>query len=363
MLDLSWLKNKYQINHYYNCYILFCKFVKNSLDSSDQRNLTLINLCRHHSGQKRFIIFFPGYNYEEPANPLRLPAKAAKSLDSAEEVRSNRIIPSQSNSVDLVAQSVDMDQKGNAPIQTCFEMAVEGKMTPLPGVNCIHTVHKDRVVQAPTIKATFKPVETTSTTTTTSTPTTPSTETATDPTTTTASEPTTSLTSEPTTATEPTTLTATEPTATSTSQPPTTTVTEPRTTSSTEPTTTTTATTTKLITTTTLTTEQTTPVSEETTSKNVLDVRKAFEQRQDLDVVTYDVDLNEDNVGKEETYVDSYDEVQDDVVEEEEDDDVVVVKAGEGGKLLKVEVFPIVGRDFDLATKLIRLNPRQIDDY
>ncbi len=39
------------------------------------------------------------------------------------------------------------------------------------------------------------------------------------------------------------------------------------------------------------------------------------------------------------------------------------VRVVDGGRLVQVDDFPIVGRDFDLATKLIRLNPRQAFDY
>jgi hypothetical protein len=67
------------------------------------------------------------------------------------------------------------------------------------------------------------------------------------------------------------------------------------------------------------------------------------------------------------------DEVADDVIvkpgDDDAGDDVVAYdvdlnegEVKEGGKLVAVESFPIVGRDFDLATKLIRLNPRQTGD-
>ncbi len=44
-------------------------------------------------------------------------------------------------------------------------------------------------------------------------------------------------------------------------------------------------------------------------------------------------------------------------------DEEEAVRVVDGGRLVQVDDFPVVGRDFDLATKLIRLNPRQAFDY
>ena len=190
-------------------------------------------------------------------------------------------------------QADDMDQKGNAPVQTCLEMAHEGKMTPLPGVNCIHTVKKVSTTTSTT--ALHLPATLQSTTI--------------PPTTATASQ-------QPTT----------EPLA--------------------------------IVTTTT----RSTSSQEPTTTNNLLDVRNAFDQQVDSDVVTYDVDLNDDVIVKpvEEPDVDA---VDDDEAVDVADEDKERVKPGVGGKLLEVEDYPVVGRDFDLATKLVRLNPRQAFDY
>ena len=67
---------------------------------------------------------------------------------------------------------------------------------------------------------------------------------------------------------------------------------------------------------------------------NILDVRNAFDKKPEADLVSYDVDLS-------------------DTIDDEGDEDVE-----DGGKLLTAEDYPIVGRDFDLATKLIRLNQK-----
>ena len=175
---------------------------------------------------------------------MRLPAKSAKSIDSREESRNNRVVAPVNNKfetdqIDIrtIAEEEDEVEKGNAPIQTCLEMALEGLMTPLPGVNCIHNLKK---------------VSTTTTATATAT------------------------------------------------------------------------------------TEKTTS----TVNDNLLDVRNAFDKKSEPALVSYDVDLDEEEEEEEE-------ELQDE----------------SNGKLLEEEDYPIVGRDFDLATKLIRLNPRQIDDY
>ncbi len=68
---------------------------------------------------------------------------------------------------------------------------------------------------------------------------------------------------------------------------------------------------------------------------NILDVRKAFDKKPEADLVSYDVDLSNND--------------------EDEEDDEDVEDVADGGKLLAAEDYPIVGRDFDLATKLIRL--------
>ena len=158
------------------------------------------------------------------------------------EAAVNRIETEDRNDLTDIRKIDDEKVKGNAPVQTCLEMALEGVMTPLPGVNCIHSL-------------------TSSTSTTSTTPKT--------------------------------------------------------------------STTSKRSTTTSKTTS--------TLGDNLLDVRNAFDKKSEAELVSYDVDLEDD---KEE-------EVQDE----------------SSGRLLEVEDYPIVGRDFDLATKLIRLNPRQIDDY
>lgn len=51
-----------------------------------------------------------------------------------------------------------MHPKANEPIQTCLDMAREGKMPPLPGVNCIHTAIKDKTI--PKTPTTFTITET-----------------------------------------------------------------------------------------------------------------------------------------------------------------------------------------------------------
>jgi hypothetical protein len=169
-----------------------------------------------------------GYNYKEPSNPLRLPAKSAKSIDSQEESRNNRVVAPIVNKIETdqidirtIAEEEDEAEKGNAPIQTCLEMALEGLMTPLPGVNCIHNLKK---------------VSTTRTAT--------------------------------------------------------------------------------------ATTEKTTS----TVNDNLLDVRNAFDKKSEPALVSYDVDLDE---------------------EEEEEEEL---QDESNGKLLEEEDYPIVGRDFDLAT-------------
>jgi len=108
----------------------------------------------------------------EPENPLILPTKTSKSIGGEEENRNNNNAAPKVNKIEIDdndkidIRTIDVlnvdipkidemeSRKGNAPVQTCLEMAQEGIMTPLPGVNCIHTLRKNVIAKTTTEKTT-----------------------------------------------------------------------------------------------------------------------------------------------------------------------------------------------------------------